>query len=410
MDRRWKIFLAVFLGCIAAVLASALSAGSAGLRARPSAANSKPEDKSWRVLDGVSYENLTVFPVVAGVEADTSDFATLDQALASGDALVTEEGSYLRRSRDGAPQPAVYGGAQVNQLVLVNRGKRPLLLLAGEVVSGGKQDRIIGKDRIVPVGAAPLPLDVFCVEHGRWTGASDQFAEARTMVHPTVREEAAVEQDQSKVWAAVQGETAPVGMSAQTVVVAPGAVAGAGSTASGQGAAPPIGATSQTIEVMADPEIAESRAAASTKSYRKIYQSAKVENSVEGFAQEIERRFNRATSGLKGERVVGVVIAYNGEVIWSDIFASSDLFEAYWPKLLRSYVVEALTRPRGMEKVSLSDARDFLRPASDHIREESEPGVYMWREQTEGRLAEIQIEALEPKPVTLHWLRVVRGS
>ena len=49
----------------------------------------------------------------------------------------------------------------MNQLVLINRGKKPLVLLAGEVVSGGKQDRIIGKDRIVPVGAAPLPHSTF---------------------------------------------------------------------------------------------------------------------------------------------------------------------------------------------------------------------------------------------------------
>ena len=100
-------------------------------------------------------------------------------------------------------------GAQVNELVLVNRGKRPLLLLAGEVVSGGKQDRIIGKDRIVPVGAEPLPLDVFCVEHGRWTGGSDRFAAAKTIVKPSVREEAAFNQDQQKVWAAVRGDDAP---------------------------------------------------------------------------------------------------------------------------------------------------------------------------------------------------------
>src|SRR2546430_887044 len=53
---------------------------------------------------------------------------------------------------------------------------------------------IIGKDRIVPVGAPPLPLDVFCVEHGRWTGSS-QFAAASTIVHPSVREKAAVDQD-----------------------------------------------------------------------------------------------------------------------------------------------------------------------------------------------------------------------
>ena len=167
-----------------------------------------PPENGWRLGSPATYENMTIFPVLSSQDADTSDFATLDEALASGDALVTEQGNYLRRTRDGVAEPAVVSsGAQVNQLVLVNRGKRPLLLLAGEVVSGGKQDRIIGKDRIVPIGAAPLPLDVFCVEHGRWTGGSDNFAAAKTMVHPSVREKAAVEQDQSKVWAAVSGQT-----------------------------------------------------------------------------------------------------------------------------------------------------------------------------------------------------------
>ena len=43
----------------------------------------------------------------------------------------------------------------MNRLVLVNNSKRPLLLLAGEIVTGGKQDRVIGKDRIVPAEAIP---------------------------------------------------------------------------------------------------------------------------------------------------------------------------------------------------------------------------------------------------------------
>jgi hypothetical protein len=72
--------------------------------------------------------------------------------------------------------------------------------------------------------------------------------------------------------------------------------------------------------------------------------------------------------------------------------------------------VEALTRPAAQEKVSLSDARDFLRPAIGHMHEETEPGVYRWRERSEGRVAEIELEALEPKPLTLHWLKVLRTS
>ncbi|MGA7918130.1 MAG: DUF6569 family protein [Candidatus Acidiferrales bacterium] len=345
---------------------------------------------NWHIGSPVSYETLTIFPVLSSVDADTDAFETLDAALASGDAVVTEQGDSMRRSRDGDAQPTPYisSGAQVNQLALINRGKKPLLLLAGEVVSGGKQDRIIAKDRLVPIGAKPLPLDVFCVEHSRWTSGDAKFSAAKTMVHPTVREKAAVQEDQSEVWAAVRGDA--------TARVAER------SMASNLEVAPPAISSRELSQVMAS--------AAPTEGYRSIYQSNAVGPSVENFAQEVQKRFERATSGLKGEYVVGVIVAYGGEVAWSDIFASSQLFDAYWAKLLRSYAVEALTRPAAKEQVSLTDARDFLRPATGHLREETEPGVYRWRERSEGHIAEIELQALEPKPLTLHWLKVLRTS
>src|ERR1700704_991255 len=172
------------------------------------AAPSRPEG-DWRLLEPVTYENISVFPVVSSYGQDTSSFLTLEEGLATGDVAVREQGSEsMVRGRDGRPvyipQPAT--GASVNQLVLINRSKRPLLLLAGELVSGGKQDCVIGKDRIVPVGAPPLPLDVFCVEPGRWTGGA-QFAAANTIVHPSVRERAAVDQKQTEVWDSVRNGT-----------------------------------------------------------------------------------------------------------------------------------------------------------------------------------------------------------
>src|SRR6202044_806732 len=100
--------------------------------------------------------------------------------------------------------PMQHDIAEVNRLVLINNSKRPLLLLAGEIVTGGKQDRIIAKDRIVPVGAEPIDLSVFCVEHGRWTESSDKFGTSANvggakagkaesfMVQPTVRQQAMV--------------------------------------------------------------------------------------------------------------------------------------------------------------------------------------------------------------------------
>ena len=279
------------------------------------------------------------------------------------------------------PSPPGYRGPSVNQLVLINHSKRPLLLLAGELVSGGKQDRIIAKDRIVAPFGDPLPLDVFCVEHGRWSAGSE-FNAAKTIVHPSVRENAAIRQKQADVWAAVTG----------------------GSNVSGRMAspsAPPARVSSADISEAVTVE-------AQTQSYTKIYESRRVGSSVETVVEEMQRRFRRETSGLKGERVVGVVVAYGGEVAWSDIFASSELFDAYWNKLLRSYAVEAVARPSLREKASAGDAREFLRRLDGHEETESEPGVYRWRQTSEGGLSQIELDALQPKLMTLHRLVVRR--
>src|SRR5205809_7354531 len=174
----------------------------------PSALPSRPEGEC-RLLDPVVYENISIFPLVSSQGQDTSPSLTLEEGLATGEVTVAEQGAQiLQRSRDGRPiyPPQYNTGASVNQLVLINRSKRPLLLLAGELVSGGKQDRIIGKDRLVPVGSKPLPLDVFCVEHGRWSSGAS-FTDAKTIVHPSVREQATLQRDQGRVWNAVRSGT-----------------------------------------------------------------------------------------------------------------------------------------------------------------------------------------------------------
>ncbi len=344
-----------------------------------------PQPNGWRVLEPVTYENLSVFPVVTAKGADTSGFVTLDEALASGDAMVSERGSdIIRRTRDGRPMPTQEGGASVNQLVLINRGSKPLMLLAGELISGGKQDRVIAKDRIVASGAEPLPLDVFCVEHGRWSSGA-QFASAKIMVHPSVREKAAVDQKQSEVWAAVQS----------------------GTTARSTGGA---GAPAAAPRLSMDTINATVATEAPTQSYKGIYQSQRVGASVENFTEELQRRFKRATEGLKGEHVVGIIVAYGGEVAWADAFASPRLFEGYWPKLVRSYVVEALARPQTREQASINDAREFLRPLQGREQVDSEPGIYRWRQVSTGRYAEIELEALKPAPLVLHTLKIHRTS
>ncbi|MGA3104230.1 MAG: DUF6569 family protein [Terriglobales bacterium] len=186
----------------------------------------------YSLLSPIRSGNLTVFPVASNRSYDTVEFLTLDEGLRSGDVVVTEAGQArgLIRRRPGDPiviHPTQ--GAEVNRLVLVNNSKRPLLLLAGEIVTGGKQDRVIGKDRIVPAESDPVDLSVFCVEPGRWVAANGQSdfrnvtagASGGVLASPVVRSKAMGAKDQQQVWDSVRNSQLAMAQKVQSAVPLP---------------------------------------------------------------------------------------------------------------------------------------------------------------------------------------------
>src|SRR3569832_1686760 len=130
------------------------------------------QSTEYSVLSPITSGNLTIFPVVARQVHDTGEFLTLDEGVRTGAVVITEANqvSPLIRRQGTRPQS---GGGEVNRLVLLNNSSRPLLLLAGEIVTGGKQDRVIGADRIVPPNSDPIDLSDFSVEPGHWVERSE---------------------------------------------------------------------------------------------------------------------------------------------------------------------------------------------------------------------------------------------
>ena len=191
------------------ILVSAVITGLAVLIAGAATAGEIPSTSHYKVLAPIGHGNLTVFPVVTTTSHDTQGFLTLDEGVRSGEVIVSESGTVapLLRPRHGF-RPTRYqpgDGAEVNRLVLVNKSKRPLILLAGEIVTGGKQDRVIAKDRIVPAESDPIDLSVFCVEPGRWTATKANFGSYDSaMAQPAVRARAMADKNQEMVWSEVR--------------------------------------------------------------------------------------------------------------------------------------------------------------------------------------------------------------
>ena len=318
----------------------------------------------YKVLSPISHGNLTIFPVVASSTHDTSEFLTLDEGIRSGEVVVTESGNVAPLIRRRGAYPPPQSGAQVNTLVLINNSKRPLLLLAGEIVTGGKQDRVIGKDRIVPAESDPIDLGVFCVEPGRWVARSDKFGTTIGLAQPSVRAKAMVDKDQQKVW--------------DQVAEARGALVAA--------APPPVGG----------PAIAGVNGRTTT-SYAATVENAEVKKQLDDVVIPMQQSYTQLIHQLRDRNAVGVVVAVNGEIIWADIFASPSLLEKYWPKLVRSYAAEAMVERANGKHVTEAAAAAFLENLQGtHEVVDTEAGIFRQAEISGSNFKVFQLTSLLP--------------
>lgn len=296
------------------VFALALIAGAAALLWRPSGSDAqvKPEarpkdppgillDENHRVGSPHVAGNLAVFPIYAKTQQEIGEFTTLDAALEKGTAVVRELGAEAQPP----PAPGAQGvmtnasgdAPRVNTLVIENKGKLPILVLAGTVVKGGKQDRQIGEDFVISAGST-TPVDAYCVERGRWNGERDGqntggvFQATKMLATSKVRAAGQHQKNQSGVWAEVSAVNAANKKSS---------------------------ASDTLMATLDDKEVAAKRAAVAGK--------------VNGFLGSAEQK----------ERIVGLAYAVDGKVRSVRWFWSHTLFELHRDTLVQTAAVEALT-------------------------------------------------------------------
>jgi hypothetical protein len=153
-----------------------------------------------------------------------------------------------------------------------------------------------------------------------------------------------------------------------------------------------------TVEVAASAPAASAAEIQSTSSYARVMENKDVKEKVDEIAAPIQHNYESLIKQLRDRKAVGVVVAVNGRIIWSDIFASTELLEKYWPKLVRSYASEAVvSRAKGGE-ASLAQAEAFLADMEGRRETiESEPGVYRHTEVNGEGFKAFALTSLLPK-------------
>lgn len=121
--------------------------------------------------DELDYERLRIYPIVADQDFISeheiaANLKNLKEAIDIKGFRITEKKPYGRFGDSDA----------VNNLTVQNKSQDTIYLMAGDIVQGGKQDRVLAMDMIVPPRTI-TDIPVFCVEPNRWEYQDGQAQE-----------------------------------------------------------------------------------------------------------------------------------------------------------------------------------------------------------------------------------------
>ena len=214
------------------------------------------------------YRGFTIFPLSLRYEPDNRRYLTLDQALGRGSLRIQETG-------------------RVSELDVANLGQASVFLLAGEILVGGRQNRMVGQDIVIPPGTQ-VRVPVYCVEKGRWAGRDDAFASKSGLTLPGLRAAAGRGESQDRVW----------------------------------------------HEVARSSEAA--KAPSRTEDFQAVYDADHVRKEIAGY--------HDAFRACWRQRLAGFVVCHGEQIVGAELFGNCDLFEGLRDKLLASYALDHICR------------------------------------------------------------------
>jgi hypothetical protein len=254
-----------------------LMVASTSVEAQYNKQNLKLESVSGQ--EKYKFEKLVLYPIRANKtfeqhHKNIGRYVTLKEALEKKKVAITE-----------------HARGEVNTLYIENVSSDTVMILAGEVVQGGKQDRMIAQDFILHPKSGKKDVSVFCVEHGRWQAGSTgkAFTQYYSISSNEVRKAGTVKKDQQEVWNKVSENTS------------------------------------------------KNKAGSSTGTLAALKESGEFTSELKKYTDHFRKLL------LQEDDVIGIV-AVSGELILGcDMFATHALFEEHYTNLINSYATEAIT-------------------------------------------------------------------
>jgi hypothetical protein len=252
----------------------------------------------YNILGPYTHENLTVFLIQSKNDLSGKNFLTLQEAIEQKKVIVHETG-------------------QVNELAIENISQDEVYIQSGDIVKGGKQDRVLAFDFIVPSKSGKVSIASFCVEQQRWqqrrgeevvrfSSSNDQLATKELKL--AAKQKA----DQGEVWRSV----------------------------------------ASTQRKLSD-NVGESvKSETSASSLQLSIENKKVQKATDNYVTGL-------SNIIQGKRnIIGYAFAINGKLNSADTYASSALFKKLWPKLLKASAIEAVSEMEKGKRFTPARAED----------------------------------------------------
>jgi len=258
----------------------------------------------YRVSTPYTYKNLTIFLLHGKDQNTKGNVMTLQEAM---------ERNLFR----------VYETGDVNELEVENLSKEfDVFIQSGDIVKGGKQDRILAVSIIIPARSGRVKIEAFCVESGRWTKRGEEdsakFNSSNDrIVTKELKIAANASRSQQEVWSQVSEAQTRLSKNV------------GGDVASGS----------------------------SRSSLQLSLENRKVVATVDEYIRNLGSIINGKSD------VIGYAMAINGKINSADVYVSNALFKKVWGKMLKAAATEAVSESRGVrlaDPVKAEAVRDMI--------------------------------------------------
>jgi hypothetical protein len=265
---------------------------------------------------------LTLIPLVAASEQvkRQTGYLPLEVALRQHLVAITEQAR-----------------AAVPELLATSTADEPVVLVGGEQVIGGLQNRVLNTTILVAAHAAQA-IPVTCVEAGRWHDATADYPTFEAPVadgdSSNVGNTANVAQGPGSATPRERGRAARAFSSDEAAYASLRRMHSKSVTASlssGSGHRSDQGAVWGEVSARMMSTNSYSPSAAMDTLYKSPERASKLAETMAGLKRP--------------EGALGFVAVVGGAVLGAEIFSDEALANAYWEKLARSYAVEALDAP-----------------------------------------------------------------